>query len=47
MQVINNVFMLYDREEKYGHTCVVALQNGALSSTGARQVTNSIPFLEY
>ncbi|KAJ4710921.1 putative Oligopeptidase [Melia azedarach] len=29
---------IYKREEKYGHTCVVALQNGALSSTGARQI---------
>lgn len=27
-----------DREGKYGQTCVVALQNGALSSNGARQV---------
>lgn len=31
--------MLYNREGKYAHTCVVALQNGALSSTGARQVS--------
>lgn len=29
---------IYKREGKYGHTCVVALQNGALSSTGARQI---------
>ncbi|XP_041015935.1 probable thimet oligopeptidase [Juglans microcarpa x Juglans regia] len=29
---------LYKREEKYGNTCVVALQNGALSVDGARQV---------
>ncbi|KAF5442942.1 hypothetical protein F2P56_035547 [Juglans regia] len=29
---------LYTREEKYGNTCVVALQNGALSVDGARQV---------
>ncbi|KAH9708400.1 putative thimet oligopeptidase [Citrus sinensis] len=29
---------IYKREGKYVHTCVVALQNGALSSTGARQI---------
>lgn len=29
---------IYKREGKYAHTCVVALQNGALSSTGARQI---------
>ncbi|XP_015572284.1 probable thimet oligopeptidase isoform X2 [Ricinus communis] len=29
---------LFKREGKYGHTCVVALQNGALSSNGARQI---------
>ncbi|KAM3706119.1 hypothetical protein ACJW30_03G131000 [Castanea mollissima] len=29
---------IYAREGKYGQTCVVALQNGALSSNGARQV---------
>ncbi|KAG2701842.1 hypothetical protein I3760_06G062600 [Carya illinoinensis] len=29
---------LYTREEKYGNTCVVALQNGALSVDGARQL---------
>ncbi|KAL5760081.1 hypothetical protein ACOSP7_018582 [Xanthoceras sorbifolium] len=29
---------IYKREGKYGHTCVAALQNGALSSTGARQI---------
>ncbi|XP_059448669.1 probable thimet oligopeptidase isoform X2 [Corylus avellana] len=29
---------MYTREGKYGHTCVVALQNGALSLDGARQV---------
>lgn len=29
---------IYKREGKYTHTCVVALQNGALSSTGARQI---------
>ncbi|KAK7846626.1 putative thimet oligopeptidase, partial [Quercus suber] len=29
---------IYTREGKYGQTCVVALQNGALSSNGARQV---------
>lgn len=32
-------FMLsLNREGKYSHTCVVALQNGALSSNGSRQV---------
>ncbi|KAF8365108.1 hypothetical protein HHK36_032851 [Tetracentron sinense] len=30
---------LYSREGKYGHTCVMALQNGSLSFNGARQVT--------
>ncbi|KAG6650737.1 probable thimet oligopeptidase [Carya illinoinensis] len=29
---------LYTREEKYGNTCVVALQNGALLVDGARQL---------
>ncbi|KAJ9176242.1 hypothetical protein P3X46_011577 [Hevea brasiliensis] len=29
---------LYKRDGKYGHTCVVALQNGALSCNGARQI---------
>uniref|UniRef100_A0A7N0U7R0 Peptidase M3A/M3B catalytic domain-containing protein n=1 Tax=Kalanchoe fedtschenkoi TaxID=63787 RepID=A0A7N0U7R0_KALFE len=29
---------LHKREEKYGHTCVVALQNSSLSSNGLRQV---------
>lgn len=29
---------IYKREGKYAHTCVVALQNGALSSNGARQI---------
>ncbi|KAE8023626.1 hypothetical protein FH972_009301 [Carpinus fangiana] len=29
---------MYTREGKYGHTCVVALQNGALSLDGTRQV---------
>ncbi|KAJ4837321.1 hypothetical protein Tsubulata_048511 [Turnera subulata] len=29
---------LYKREEKYGHTCVLALQNCALSSGGTRQI---------
>ncbi|KAK9934450.1 hypothetical protein M0R45_021595 [Rubus argutus] len=29
---------LYTREGKYSHTCVVALQNGALSSNGSRQI---------
>ncbi|KAK4597735.1 hypothetical protein RGQ29_015308 [Quercus rubra] len=29
---------IYAREGKYGQTCVVALQNGALLSNGARQV---------
>ncbi|XP_050206884.1 probable thimet oligopeptidase isoform X2 [Mercurialis annua] len=29
---------LYKREGKYGHTCVLALQNCALSSNGARKV---------
>ncbi|KAJ8758908.1 hypothetical protein K2173_002687 [Erythroxylum novogranatense] len=29
---------LYAREGKYGHTCVVALQNGALLHNGARQI---------
>ncbi|KAJ0094102.1 hypothetical protein Patl1_16849 [Pistacia atlantica] len=29
---------IYKREGKYGHTCVVSLQNGAISSTGARQI---------
>lgn len=33
----NNI-LLDDREGKYGHTCVVALQNGTLSFNGARQV---------
>ncbi|KAK9277753.1 hypothetical protein L1049_007300 [Liquidambar formosana] len=29
---------MYSREGKYGHTCVVALQNGSLSFNGARQI---------
>lgn len=29
---------IYTREGKYGHTCVVALQNGALSYSGERQI---------
>ncbi|KAI9386652.1 hypothetical protein POPTR_010G054466v4 [Populus trichocarpa] len=29
---------IYMREGKYGHTCVVALQNGALSYSGERQI---------
>ncbi|XP_021893882.1 probable thimet oligopeptidase [Carica papaya] len=29
---------IYTREGKYGHTCVVALQNGTLSFNGARQI---------
>lgn len=29
---------MYTREGKYSHTCVVALQNGALSLSGARQI---------
>ncbi|XP_031270064.1 probable thimet oligopeptidase [Pistacia vera] len=29
---------IYKREGKYGHTCVVSLQNGAISSTGVRQI---------
>lgn len=29
---------IHPREGKYGHICVVALQNGSLSSNGARQV---------
>ncbi|KAK9750969.1 hypothetical protein RND81_02G233200 [Saponaria officinalis] len=29
---------LFSREEKYGQTCVLPLQNGSLSSSGARQV---------
>ncbi|CAK7332393.1 unnamed protein product [Dovyalis caffra] len=29
---------IYMREGKYGHTCVVALQNGALSYSGQRQM---------
>ncbi|XP_008222033.1 PREDICTED: probable thimet oligopeptidase [Prunus mume] len=29
---------MYKREGKYNHTCVVALQNGALSSNGSRQI---------
>ncbi|KAB5537785.1 hypothetical protein DKX38_015318 [Salix brachista] len=29
---------IYTREGKYGHTCVVALQNGALSHSGQRQI---------
>ncbi|XP_074309933.1 putative thimet oligopeptidase [Silene latifolia] len=29
---------LYSREEKYSQTCVLPLQNGSLSSNGARQV---------
>ena len=31
-----------NREGKYNHTCVVGLQNGALSSSNARQVVFSI-----
>ncbi|RVW90820.1 putative thimet oligopeptidase [Vitis vinifera] len=36
---------IHPREGKYGHICVVALQNGSLSSNGARQVAviNHIP----
>ncbi|CAN1314184.1 Probable thimet oligopeptidase [Linum perenne] len=30
---------LYTREGKYGHTCVLALQNGAISHNGARQIS--------
>ncbi|XP_034201270.1 probable thimet oligopeptidase isoform X2 [Prunus dulcis] len=29
---------MYIREGKYNHTCVVSLQNGALSSNGSRQI---------
>ncbi|XP_058102152.1 probable thimet oligopeptidase isoform X2 [Magnolia sinica] len=29
---------IYSRKGKYGHTCVVALQNGCISSNGARQI---------
>ncbi|WJZ81537.1 hypothetical protein VitviT2T_001376 [Vitis vinifera] len=29
---------IHPREGKYGHICVVALQNGSLSSNGARQI---------
>lgn len=31
-----------NREGKYDHTCVVGLQNGALSSSSVRQVVFSI-----
>ncbi|XP_010248843.1 PREDICTED: probable thimet oligopeptidase isoform X2 [Nelumbo nucifera] len=29
---------MYSREGKYGHTCVMALQNGSLSQNGSRQI---------
>ncbi|WOL03678.1 hypothetical protein Cni_G12398 [Canna indica] len=29
---------IYSREGKYAHTCVLALQNGSLSSSGTRQI---------
>ncbi|XP_042499957.1 probable thimet oligopeptidase isoform X1 [Macadamia integrifolia] len=29
---------IYSREGKYGHTCVISLQNGSLSYNGARQI---------
>ncbi|KAG5090246.1 hypothetical protein JHK82_049024 [Glycine max] len=31
-------FDLFSREGKYGHTCVLALQNSALTSNGAQQI---------
>uniref|UniRef100_A0A0R0HUM6 Peptidase M3A/M3B catalytic domain-containing protein n=1 Tax=Glycine max TaxID=3847 RepID=A0A0R0HUM6_SOYBN len=35
---------LFSREGKYGHTCVLALQNSALTSSGAHQVSFSESF---
>ena len=35
---MENEIVLYNREGKYGQTCVVALENGALLSTGTQQV---------
>jgi thimet oligopeptidase len=45
VQALNIRFIMHNREGKYGHTCVAALQNGALSSTGARQVIFANLFL--
>ena len=40
---LTNGFMLsVNRERKYNHTCVVALQIGALSMNGSRQVVFSV-----